>query len=224
MDVRIHNSPTCLHPTPIWNPVVKRIDEQRLEEDRNYRVGYVSEFMGFGPEDIGAIHGAAGHLASLVPVLVEAVYEKLFSYDATKRHFVPRQSGYDGATPESLAALTQDHEMIQFRKAHLGRYLVALVTRDYDSKMIGYLDMVGKMHTPQAGSAELDVPLVQMNALMGFVSDALMGAIYSLQLDRETEVRTVRAFNKLLWLQNDLITRHYQAADEAAASPTAQAA
>jgi hypothetical protein len=70
--------------------------------------------------------------------------------------------------------------------------------------------MVGKMHTPKAGSSSLDVPLVQMNALMGFVSDALTGTILGLGLDREQEVRTVRAFNKLLWLQNDLINRHYQ--------------
>jgi len=201
---------------------MKRIDEQRLEEDTVYRVGYLGEFMGFGPDDIAAIHGAASHLAPLVPVLVDAVYEKLFSYDSTKRHFVPRQSGYSGPVPESIDALTQEHEMIQFRKGHLGRYLVALVTREYDGKMINYLDTVGKMHTPKAGAAELDVPLVQMNALMGFVSDALTNVIFSLQLDRETEVRTVRAFNKLLWLQNDLITRHYQAAT--AALETAQAA
>jgi len=58
----------------------------------------------------------------------------------------------------------------------------------------------------------LSVPLVQMNALMGFVSDALLGAILGLGLDRATEARTVRTFSKLLWLQNDLITRHYQAA------------
>jgi len=89
--------------------------------------------------------------------------------------------------------------------------LVSLVTRDYDAKMITYLDRVGKIHTPKAGSAELDVPLVQMNALMGFVSDALTNVIFSLNLDRQTEIRTLRAFNKLLWLQNDLITRHYQA-------------
>ena len=50
-----------------------------------------------------------------------------------------------------------------------------------------------------------------MNALMGFVSDALVGAILGFGLDRETEVRTLRAFNKLLWIQNDLINRHYQA-------------
>lgn len=199
-------------------PTLKKIDEERLEQDAAYRVGYLSEFMGFGPDDIKAIQGAASHLAPLVPVLVDAVYDKLFSYDATKRHFVPRQSGYEGEVPESLEALEQSHAMIEFRKQHLGRYLVALVTRDYDAKMIGYLDMVGKIHTPKAGSADLDVPLVQMNALMGFVSDALTNVILDLGLDRETEVRTLRAFNKLLWIQNDLITRHYQDAQSRVAA------
>jgi len=46
---------------------------------------------------------------------------------------------------------------------------------------------------------------------MGFVSNALISAILGLNFDRETEVKTLGAFNKLLWLQNDLITRHYQA-------------
>jgi len=200
---------------------MKCIDEARLEVDVAYRVGYVGEFMGFGADDIKAIHGAAVVLGPAVPALVDAVYDKLFSYDATKRHFVPRQSGYEGPVPESVETLQMDHEMIQFRKSHLTRYLVALVTRPYDEKMIGYLDMVGKIHTPKAGSADLDVPLVQMNALMGFVSDAVVDTIFSLELDRETEVRTVRAFNKLLWLQNDLITRHYQDAGELAESAAA---
>ena len=48
-----------------------------------------------------------------------------------------------------------------------------------------------------------------MNALMGFVADAITATIFSLNLDRETETTAVRAFGKLLWLQNDLITRHY---------------
>lgn len=189
---------------------MKKIDEQRLEADTIYRVGYVSEFMGFGEEDIAAIHGAAPHLAPVVPALVDAVYDKLFSYDATKRHFVPRQSGYEGPVPDSLDSLKMDHEMIQFRKNHLTRYLVTLVTQPYDGKMLNYLDRVGKMHTPKAGSKDLDVPLVQMNALLGFVADALTATILGLGLDRQAEVRTLRAFGKLLWLQNDLITRHYQ--------------
>lgn len=186
------------------------IDEARLESDLGYRFGYVAGFVGFGPDDIAAVHGAAPLLAPLVPSLVDAVYAKLFQQDATWRHFLPRQSGYAGEVPATLDTLTMDHPQIAFRKQHLGRYLAALVTKPYDGKMVEYLDMVGKIHTPKAGSKELNVPLVQMNALMGFVADAFTATILGLGLDRATEARTLRAFGKLLWIQNDLITRHYQ--------------
>lgn len=198
---------------------MKKIDESQLENDLAYRFGYLAEFIGFGSDDVAAIHGAAPLLAPLVPALVDAVYTKLHGYDSTWRHFLPRQHGYDGAVPVSLDQLTMDHPQIAFRKQHLGRYLANLVTRPYDGKMLEYLDMVGKMHTPKAGSKELDVPLVQMNALMGFVADALTATVLGLGLPRDTEVKTLRAFNKLLWVQNDLITRHYQArATEATAA------
>lgn len=189
---------------------MKQINERLLESDLGVRFEYLAEFMGFGPDDIAAIHAAAPAIAPLVPALVDAVYDKLQTYDATWRHFVPRQSGYEGPIPKNLAELTQDHDMIKFRKQHLGRYLTTLVTKPYDGKMVNYLDFVGKMHTPKAGSKELIVPLVQMNALMGFVADALNAAILGLGLERQQEVRTLRAFSKLLWLQNDLINRHYQ--------------
>ena len=171
---------------------MQHINERQLETDVGYRFQYLTEFMGLGAADIAAIHDSAPLLAPLVPTLVDAVYVKLFNYDATKRHFVPRQTGYEGEVPTSLADLTLDHELIKFRKGHLGRYLAALV------------------HTPLAGSKDLSVPLVQMNALMGFVSDALISTIFSLGLGPDKTAQTVRAFNKLLWVQNDLITRHYQ--------------
>lgn len=187
------------------------VDERRLETDLQYRFEYLAEFVGFGPSDVAAVHAAAGALAPIVPALVDAVYEKLHKYTATWRHFVPRQHGYTGDVPTDVGSLRMDHPQIAFRKQHLGRYLVALVTRPYDAKMAEYLDMVGKMHTPKAGSKELDVPLVQMNALMGFVADALTATILSLGLPREQEANTLRAFGKLLWIQNDLIGRHYTA-------------
>lgn len=190
---------------------MRHIDEARLETDLGYRFQYLAGFMGLDERDVEVIHGAAPALASRVPALVDAVYDKLHMYDSTWRHFVPRQSGYEGDLPAALDDLTMDHPQIKFRKEHLGRYLVSLVTKPYDAKMLSYLDMVGKIHTPKAGAASLDVPLVQMNALLGFVSDALTSTILDLKLDRETETRTLRAFGKLLWLQNDLINRHYQA-------------
>jgi hypothetical protein len=188
---------------------VKTIDEPRLETDLGCRYHYLAEFVGFGPADVAAIHAAAPALAPLVPALVDAVYAKLYSYTATWRHFVPRQFGYEGDVPQDLAHLTPDHPQIKFRKEHLARYLAALVTRPYDGKMVEYLDMVGKIHTDKAGSKQIQIPLVQMNALMGFVADAFTATILGLKLDRDTEVKTLRAFGKLLWIQNDLIVRHY---------------
>src|SRR5690606_20431047 len=124
--------PARLQPTPQTPgaPVpMKRIDEARLESDLQYRVDYLAVFMGSSADDVAAIHGAASVLAPVVPTLVDAVYDKLFGYDATKRPFVPRQSGYDGELPEDLESRGRDHEMIEFRKTHLARYLVTLVTK-----------------------------------------------------------------------------------------------
>jgi hypothetical protein len=189
---------------------MQTINEARLESDLAYRFGYLAEFMDFSPDDIAAIHAAAPALAPQVPALVDVVYRKLHTYDATWRHFLPRQYGYEGPVPQNMAELAPDHPMIAYRKQHLARYLAALVSKPYDGKMVAYLDTVGKMHTPKAGAKEIDVPLVQMNALMGFVADALTSTILGLGLEREKEVRMLRAFGKLLWLQNDLINRHYQ--------------
>lgn len=191
---------------------MRHIDENRLESDLAYRFGYLAEFMEFGADDIDAIHAAADLLGPLVPGLVDAVYVKLFKYDATKRHFVPPQQGYDGALAANVETLSLTDDVIQFRKQHLARYLAALVTRPYDAKLVQYLDTVGAMHTPSVGSSAVDVPLVQMNALLGYVADAVNATVFSLNLDRDTEQRTLRAFGKLLWLQNDLINRHYATA------------
>jgi hypothetical protein len=189
---------------------MKVIDEAKLESDTGYRFQYLAEFIGFGEEDINTVLGAAPLLAPLVPGLVDAVYDKLFSYDATARHFVPRQSGYTGAVPTGVNDLSHTHEMIKFRKDKLSKYLAKLVTGPYDGKMVNYLDMVGKIHTPKAGSPDLNVPLIQMNALMGFVADAINATIISLKIPQEAKDKAIRSFSKLLWIQNDLITRHYQ--------------
>ncbi len=188
---------------------MKQIDEQKLETDLSYRFAYLTEFMDFGEDDIAVIHGASALLAPLVPTLVDAVYGKLGEYDCTWRHFLPRQAGYDGDIPTSLEKLTAEHPQIAFRKQHLQRYLERLVTAPYDGKMVMYLDTVGKIHTEDAGNAAIIIPLVQMNALMGFVADAINATILGFDIPAEDKAKAIRAFSNLLWLQNDLISRHY---------------
>ena len=189
---------------------MERIDEQRLESDLQYRYDYLAAFIGFGSNEISLIQSSAPHVGPLIPELVETTYQRLLHFDATARHFVPRQDGYEGDVPGNLSDLSTSHPQVQFRKDHLNRYFTHLIGRSYDAKMVLYLDMVGKMHTPKAGNAEIDVPLVQMNALMGLISDTVMQSIANWPINAETALRTARAFNKLFWIQNDLISRHYQ--------------
>lgn len=185
------------------------IDELRLESDLDYRFRYLAEFMHLIPEDIQIIQDAAPLLAPKVPALVDAVYEQLHEYDATWRHFLPAQPKDKESLARALENLDENHEIIKNRKEHLARYLVTLVTKPYDEKMQFYLNMVGKIHTSKAGNPQTSIPLIQMNALLGFVSDALLCTILSLNLERYLEIATIRAFNKLFWIQNDLINRHY---------------
>ncbi len=188
---------------------MQTIDEQRLETDVSYRYEYLADFIGFGSDEARLIQTFAPHLGPRIGELVDKTYAKLLSYDATARHFLPRQHGHEGDVPTNLADLRPDHPQIQFRKDHLNRYFMHLIGRSYDAKMIQYLDMVGKIHTPAAGNKQIQVPLVQMNALMGLLSDTLMETIAESPLDEQTKLQTQRAFNKLLWIQNDFITRHY---------------
>jgi hypothetical protein len=185
------------------------IDEERLESDSQYLYEYLADFIEFGPTDVKAIQASAMHLGPRIPQLVEQTYRQLLSTDATARHFVPRQHGFDGPTPVDLSALTADHPQVRFRKDHLNRYFMQLIGRSYDTKMVQYLDMVGKIHTSLAGSSEIDVPLVQMNALMGAISDVLLASILEWPLESPNKEQTIRAFNKLLWIQNAFVNRHY---------------
>ena len=188
---------------------MQRIDESRLDTDPQYRYEFLAEFIGFGPDDAAAIQAFAPHLGPRIGELVESTYQKLLSYDATARHFVSRQHGYEGDVPDDLTQITADHPQIQFRKDHLNRYFLQLIGRSYDAKMVQYLDMVGKIHTPKAGNNEINVPLVQMNALIGLMSDMLLDFIAESPLDAAQTLITQRAFSKLLWIQNDFVQRHY---------------
>jgi hypothetical protein len=58
-----------------------------------------------------------------------------------------------------------------------------------------------------------------MNALMGYVHDVLNAAIMEADIPLEARTKAIRAFSKLLWIQADLITRHYTHGDEAQGSP-----
>ncbi|AMV37971.1 protoglobin family protein [Planctomyces sp. SH-PL62] len=191
---------------------MKNIDERRLESDIEYRFAYVADYIGFGDDDVRAIHEAAPLTLPLVPKIVDAAYEAFHRYDATWRHFLSRQQGkpdFGAALERRLKELTPDQAMVKTRKHSLGRYFHRLMTEPYDAAMIQYMDAMGRIHKAESHRSRLDIPLVHMNAFLGQVTDAVTGLIHGLELDPKRELALVRAYTKVMWLQNDLVARHY---------------
>ena len=188
---------------------MQHLDNETIQSDPEERFEFLSQFIGFDANDIALIQASAPFIGPRVPEMVDKTYEKLLSYDATAIHFLAKNQGLDDELPTDLASLTVDHPQIKFRKDHLNRYLVSLFTRSFDKKMVQYLDMVGKIHTPAAGNKTIHIPLYQMNALMGLISDILMETLQNSSMDESKKLPTFRAYLKLLWIQNDFISRHY---------------
>ncbi|KAI9876703.1 MAG: hypothetical protein M1830_005909 [Pleopsidium flavum] len=183
------------------------------------RVSYLKSFLSFTSEDGAALQASAPLVGPLVPTILDAVYTKLLSYDITAKAFVPRQPGYQGDVPKKVLDLNLNHPQIVHRKDFLKRYLVKLVSNDDwsdDSKFWEYLDTVGIMHTGVPGfkhrekRPELRVEYIHMGLLLGYVEDVVVEAVLGMDaIDSKTKEKVTRAFNKLLWIQNDLFARHY---------------
>lgn len=74
------------------------------------------------------------------------------------------------------------------------------------------------MHTGKPGfkhresRPELRVDYIHMGLLLSYVSDMVLNAVMKMDdVDFDKRLAVVRAFNKMLWIQNDLFARHYMA-------------
>lgn len=193
----------------MYEGAMEHVDEPRLQHDVEYRAAFLLSFIGFGPEDRQAIQTVVPVLEPLVPHFVDGMYHKLLSYDATARYFLERHEGYGGQVPASLEGVHPRHELVMFRKARLAVYLGTLLAGELDHEVLSYLDRVGRMHTALAGSPRLSVPPLYLGAMLAFLADAIQATIARQDhLEPEARFRAIRAFSKLFWLQNDLMTRH----------------
>lgn len=82
------------------------------------------------------------------------------------------------------------------------------------------------MHTGRPGfkhrekRPDLRVEYIHMGALLGYVIDIVIGAVLDMEeIDLKLKSRVLRAFNKVLWIQNDLMARHYLEAESGEVTP-----
>ncbi|CAE6527108.1 unnamed protein product [Rhizoctonia solani] len=196
---------------------MQHIDANLINTDLQARVDYLTKFIEFGPEDVEALHGAAPIVKPLVGAAVDAVYEKLFSFDITRVTFMARNTGFTGKLAEKLEDIDHNSDQIKFRKDFLKLWLIKVFGADYnDPKTYEYLDKVGVMHTGKAGFKHrekkdpLFVDYAHCAILLGYVQSMLTSVVMGRDdLSEEVKTATLLAINKIMWIQNDLFARHY---------------
>ena len=176
------------------------------------RQSYTLSFLNFTPADGAAINASAPIIAPLIPTILDAIYTKLLSYDITAKVFAPPLASHESHT--DTKALHLEHAHIQRQKTFLKAYLLKIAKNEQwgsDAEIWTYFDKVAVMHTGVArrNKPELRVEVMHMALLLGYVEDLLVQTVVKLQLDDETKSNVLAAWNKVLWVQNDLFLRRY---------------
>jgi len=169
------------------------IDESRLDTDVEYRFAYVAEFLKLTDHERALVRAARPALRERLDTIVGLIGDAMLARPEMVRHFV------SGDIPPDRAIL----------EGHLRSWIEGLVSLARDPSLPGWMDRVGAAHRAGSGDPTIDVPRVQMNALLGLLSDLVFAEIARLDLPAPRRFEVARAFSKLLWLQNDMIQRHY---------------
>ncbi|GAA6059465.1 hypothetical protein JCM10212_005404 [Sporobolomyces blumeae] len=202
---------------------MKSVDRDEVRNDLHARVAFARDFLGFTEADGKALNAAAPLVALLVHSITDEVYLHLFEYSYTKAFFLKRHVGFDGELPTNLESYTVDHPQMKFRKTFLTTYLTKVFVADYeDDATYEYLDKVAAMHTglKMFGKNQRDDPIIvdlqPMSLLLGWVESVVIKAILEVPknvLSLDVKCKTVRALNKIIWIQNDLFNRYYAKSD-----------
>jgi len=153
----------------------------------------------------------------VIPDIVNSVYKKLLQYDVTARVFSTRDSRDDEDPP----VWPQDGSpAIQNRKIFLRWYLTRLNQDPSKMEFWEYLDKVGEMHVGSGRRNPLHVDYMFLGICMGYIQDAFTEAILTnTTVELRLRISIVRALGKLIWIQNDLLSRWHINEDNLGANP-----
>jgi len=191
--------------------MTEHIDNNEITNDLRYRFEYLSTFLNFAQDDITMLNKFSIIILPRIPIIVDAVYKKILSFDITKKYFLMRNDGFEGHLTKKSTNLTINSPQMTFRKDMLSVYLKRVLTQyEWNDTFLQYLSQVGKIHTDQAGSSLIQVDYIHINALFSYLEHLLLDILWTNEdLDDKNKYLMFMAINKFFWIQNDFFTMHY---------------
>ena len=159
---------------------------------------YMSEFVGFTPDDADAIKETSLIIEKYIPEIVGRFYSQLLSYPPTRKIFLKK----DG---------TLDQDYLQLRMHHLTNFWRRTAAGLYDDDYASFVDYVGRAHTNRGADPKIYIPERYVIGQVGLVQHAISEALHKElhDVDPELEVRASRAWNLLMMVILEMLARAY---------------
>lgn len=186
----------------------EHIDNDLLHSDGRYRFEYLSKFLNFTSKDIETLNRWAPIVSPQIPVIVDKVYRKLFSFDLTKNKFLVNEKKIDNG---NVDAYFQTRQM-SFRRDMLSFYLKRIFNEtQWNENFLQYLSHVGQIHAARSElSNSANIDYIHINLLLGYLQNLLIETLWTSEnIDETQRSEIINALNKVFWIQNDFFMRHF---------------
>lgn len=173
---------------------------------------YIAEFVGFAADDAAAIRESRFIIEKHIPSIVADFYAQLLRFPATRRHFLRKDGSVDQA-------------YLQMRMQHQGNFWRRAASGEYDDDFARYVDYVGRAHTSHGADPHIYIPERYVMGMVGFVQQRVSEALAAelREIDPDLERRAAKAWNALLMVVLELLSRSYNPETEAEAFEPGQA-
>jgi nitrite reductase/ring-hydroxylating ferredoxin subunit len=159
---------------------------------------FMSEFIGFTPQDAATIRETRFIIEKYIPTIVADFYSQVLRYPATRRPFQKK----DGSIDQKYLEMRMQHQAGFWRRTASG---------DFDEDYARFVDYVGRAHTSQGADPKIYIPERYVMGMVGFVQDRIGQALTAelRDYDPDLEVRGIKAWNRLLMVLLEMLARPY---------------
>lgn len=178
-------------------PTPQQVSQQdAAEAGRFFR--YMAEYVGFTSADAQTIRQTRPIIAKHLPTIVSNFYAHLLRYPLTRKLFLKP----DGT-------INEDYLLLRMR--HLSNFWLRTAEGVYDDDYAGYIDYVGRAHTSRGADPNIYVPERYVIGQVGMIQHAISQAVSSELRDQddELEFRAVEAWDKLMMVLLEMLSRAY---------------
>jgi nitrite reductase/ring-hydroxylating ferredoxin subunit/hemoglobin-like flavoprotein len=167
-------------------------------EDSERFFRYMAQFVDFNEADAETIKQTRPIIEKHLPELVSKFYSHLLRYPPTRRLFLKK----DGSI---------DQPYVELRMRHLSNFWLRAASGVYDDVFAGYVDYVGRAHTSHGADPRIYVAERYVIGQVGFMKHAISEAISKelRHVDEAFEIRAIEAWDKLMMMILEMLSRAY---------------